>query len=121
MQWADPYPLMFSVGKSEEGPLPDLEDHYKTDIPKYSYFEKDEYFYEDSNFHRNPFHEEEEDLNFNPIKKSNSYEILGLSEDSDEDDIKKAFRKKAKETHPDRGGDPADFREVREAYEILIQ
>ena len=128
-QWADPYPLMNSLGKSE-GPIPDLEEHYKGQQEwKYEYYQEDEYFYDDSNFHSNPFSDPDDQSDtsaddakgHNPMKRSNSYEVLGISEDSDDEDIKKAFRSKAKVTHPDRGGDPADFRAVREAYEILIQ
>ena len=54
------------------------------------------------------------------MKRSSSYDILGIDEDSEDEDIKKAFRKKALIHHPDKGGDPEEFRKVREAYEILI-
>jgi DnaJ-class molecular chaperone len=51
------------------------------------------------------------------------YKILGVSESSDEDAIKKAFRKLAKENHPDAtGGDKRKterFKEINEAYTIL--
>ena len=47
------------------------------------------------------------------------YEILGVSKNASADEIKKAFRKAAIESHPDRGGDEAKFREVNEAYEVL--
>ena len=55
-----------------------------------------------------------------PIRRSNSYDLLELDSDASDDDIKQAFRKKALETHPDKGGDPEKFRKVREAYECLI-
>jgi curved DNA-binding protein CbpA len=53
----------------------------------------------------------------------NLYDLLGVRPDDDAETLKKAFRKAAKETHPDHhGGDPqaADrFRQISEAYEIL--
>ncbi len=51
---------------------------------------------------------------------SNYYEILGVSKGASDDEIKKAFRKKAHQYHPDKGGgDEARFKEVNEAYQIL--
>jgi DnaJ-class molecular chaperone len=51
------------------------------------------------------------------------YQILGVSENADENTIKKAFRKLAKANHPDAtGGDKRKaerFKEVNEAYSIL--
>jgi curved DNA-binding protein CbpA len=35
------------------------------------------------------------------------YDILGVPKTASSDEIKKAFRKKAVEHHPDKGGDPA--------------
>lgn len=50
---------------------------------------------------------------------SNYYEVLGVDKSASADEIKKAFRKKAIEHHPDKGGDEAKFRELSEAYETL--
>ena len=49
----------------------------------------------------------------------NPYEALGVPNTASEDEIKKAYRKLAREHHPDKGGDPEKFRKVQEAYEIL--
>jgi molecular chaperone DnaJ len=51
------------------------------------------------------------------------YEILGISRDSDETQIKKAFRRLARELHPDVNAHDPDaeekFKEAAEAYEVL--
>lgn len=50
------------------------------------------------------------------------YAILGVARDASEADIKKAFRRKARETHPDiNGHDNAEeeFKLVNEAYDVL--
>jgi molecular chaperone DnaJ len=54
------------------------------------------------------------------LAKRDYYEILGVGKSASADEIKKAFRKKAIELHPDKaGGDEAKFKEVNEAYEVL--
>jgi DnaJ-class molecular chaperone len=50
------------------------------------------------------------------------YTALGLASSATLADIKKAFRQKASQYHPDRNTDadaPARFRTVQEAYEVL--
>ena len=47
------------------------------------------------------------------------YDILGVTKSASADEIKKAYRRAAVESHPDRGGDEAKFKEVNEAYEVL--
>lgn len=56
-------------------------------------------------------------------EKRDYYEVLGVDKGASEDEIKKAFRKKAKLYHPDLHPDDANakekFQEVNEAYEVL--
>lgn len=47
------------------------------------------------------------------------YKTLGVSRTASQDEIKKAFRKQARQHHPDAGGDEAKFKQVNEAYEVL--
>lgn len=47
------------------------------------------------------------------------YDLLGVSPDADEAELKKGYRKQARKTHPDRGGNEDDFVAVKEAYMIL--
>jgi len=50
------------------------------------------------------------------------YEVLGVSRDATDDEIKKAFRKQARKLHPDVNKSPnaeEEFKELNEAYDVL--
>ena len=47
------------------------------------------------------------------------YHLLGVTKSASQDEIKKAFRKKAHTLHPDKGGDAEQFKKVNEAYQTL--
>ena len=57
------------------------------------------------------------------MSKRDYYEVLGISKGASSEEIKKAFRTKAKQLHPDRNSDnpnaEAQFKEANEAYDIL--
>lgn len=51
---------------------------------------------------------------------ANYYDLLGVSKGASKEEIKKAFRTKAHQYHPDKSnGDATKFKEINEAYQVL--
>ena len=119
------YPLMFShVCTDKNNPLitEPLPEYYQTEFKyHYSNFERNENFFDDSNFFGNPFEDDFKSKREYREEEDENYSVLGLKRSASDEDIKQAFREKALETHPDKpGGSCDEFRKVREAYENLI-
>lgn len=49
----------------------------------------------------------------------NLYEVLGIAPRATVEEVKSAFRRRAREAHPDAQGDSAQFMAIKEAYAVL--
>lgn len=49
------------------------------------------------------------------------WETLGIPRDSDESTVKKAYRKLVMKHHPDKGGDPEQFKKIQSAYDRITK
>ena len=47
------------------------------------------------------------------------YETLGVNHTTQPTEIKQAYRKLASKHHPDKGGDPEQFKKIQEAWDVL--
>ena len=50
---------------------------------------------------------------------TNLYDTLGVAKNASAEELKKAYRKLAREHHPDQGGDETRFKEIQGAYDVL--
>ena len=48
-----------------------------------------------------------------------AYEVLGVDRDASAEEVRRAYRRAARSAHPDVGGDPAAFRAVSRAWQVL--
>ena len=53
------------------------------------------------------------------VDNNRYYELLGVKKNATNDELKKAYRKKALKEHPDKGGDPEKFKDISKAHETL--
>ena len=56
---------------------------------------------------------------FDSPLSASAYEVLGVAPDAPDDDLRKAYRLRLRQTHPDTGGDAAQFVQVQRAWELV--
>ncbi|WP_159500647.1 J domain-containing protein [Microbacterium sp. 18062] len=56
---------------------------------------------------------------FDSPLSASAYEVLGVAPDVSDDELRKAFRVRLRQTHPDAGGDAASFVQVQRAWELV--
>lgn len=56
---------------------------------------------------------------FDSPLSASAYEVLGVPATATDDDLRRAFRQRLRETHPDTGGDAAEFVRVQRAWELI--
>ena len=72
------------------------------------------------NFNWNSFFGMESPRDDDGINVDEDYRVLGLKKTSSQEDLKKAFHQKARETHPDKvGGDGELFKKIKHAYDNI--
>ncbi len=54
-----------------------------------------------------------------PAGSTDAHQVLGIGSSASEEEIRSAYRSRLQETHPDKGGDRAEFDKVRSAGKVL--
>ena len=107
---ANPYPGWWaSSGAYTEPAPPELPKHYTAPAPPKPP-PKPEWRWA----HQDPVCRGEAGLDTN-------HATLGLRRSASQEEIRAAYLRKAKQTHPDKGGDPRDFIKIKRAYDCLVQ
>ncbi len=55
------------------------------------------------------------------VPRDSVWATLGVTREATDAELKRAYRKRALETHPDHGGDPEAFRSLQRAYEEAVR
>jgi len=55
-----------------------------------------------------------------PLRREQALRVLALASTADATEVKRAYRRLAREHHPDHGGDPELFHELQQAFECLL-
>src|SRR5690348_4329970 len=56
---------------------------------------------------------------FDSPLSASAYEVLGVTPGADDDEMRRAYRARLREAHPDTGGDAAVFIRVQRAWELV--
>lgn len=56
---------------------------------------------------------------FDSPLSASAYEVLGVDPTASEDELRRAYRLRLRQTHPDTGGDAAEFIQVQRAWELV--
>lgn len=56
---------------------------------------------------------------FDSPLSASAYEVLGVDPTATEDELRRAFRLRLRQTHPDAGGDASEFIQVQRAWELI--
>ena len=101
-----------------------IEQQVNKDIEKKVTIEDNSRNYEVKNNYQNEeqYEEQPDDNSYQEedLRKYDPYEILGIEKNADINRIRKAFKKRALQYHPDRGGNPKIFKIIEESYQQLL-